>query len=335
MEHEYDITDDQEDAFKVHIYPARSMEEDGQYADRDLPRSRSSPGLSTKPTTNVLPRCSRTQMSLTSGPPINRDLKPGRRKTKLDESMLPSQMRQQLSQRCSPSPPPSTTNLANQLSGLSLQKPSRRNGQKTTEKAACSSSTTGLQSGECISARHSSTRYLDLETQHVEKWLQPNLEEVLSKHQHQEWARTEDDIGQPQFVPLEMSQETCFEKDWYVGVCSRADAEHALHLVNKEGAFLVRDCSNNTNSEPLVLVVYHDKKVYNVKIRFIESTRKFALGTGQRSNDMFDSVAEIITFHSTHPVTLISGRNVSASKYPENCVLTYAVTKTDVDQLLQ
>ena len=58
------------------------------------------------------------------------------------------------------------------------------------------------------------------------------------------------------------------------------------HLPHQDGAFLVRDCSVNTNSEPLVLAVYHEKKVYNVKIRFIERLNKYALGTGQRSNDV-------------------------------------------------
>ncbi|KAA8588695.1 hypothetical protein FQN60_010040 [Etheostoma spectabile] len=112
-------------------------------------------------------------------------------------------------------------------------------------------------------------------------------------------------------------------------------AEHALHLVNKDGAFLVRDCSINTNSEPLVLAVYHEKKVYNIKIRFVKSTVKYALGTGQRSNDMFDSVADIVKFHSIFPILLVSGRNTPGSKCPENCVLTCPVTKRDVDQLLQ
>uniref|UniRef100_A0A667XBH3 SH2 domain-containing protein n=1 Tax=Myripristis murdjan TaxID=586833 RepID=A0A667XBH3_9TELE len=133
--------------------------------------------------------------------------------------------------------------------------------------------------------------------------------------------------------PLE-KRLTYHEEDWYIGACNRAEAEHALHLVNKDGAFLVRDCSNNTTSEPLVLAVYHDKKVYNVKIRFIESISKYALGTGQRANDMFDSVADIIRFHSIFPIVLIHGRTLSASKYPGNCVLTCPVTKIDVDQLL-
>ncbi len=56
------------------------------------------------------------------------------------------------------------------------------------------------------------------------------------------------------------------------------------HQPHQNGAFLVRDCSISTNSEPLVLTVYHDKKVYNVKIRFIESMSKYILG--QRSNDV-------------------------------------------------
>uniref|UniRef100_A0A672ZVA0 SH2 domain-containing protein n=1 Tax=Sphaeramia orbicularis TaxID=375764 RepID=A0A672ZVA0_9TELE len=105
--------------------------------------------------------------------------------------------------------------------------------------------------------------------------------------------------------------------------------------IQSDGAFLVRDCSIITNSEPLVLAVYHEKKVYNVKIRFIEGTNKYALGTTQRSNDMFNSVADIIKFHSIFPIVLISGRSTPGSKYPENCVLTCPVTKRDVDQLLE
>uniref|UniRef100_A0A8C6UMW3 SH2 domain-containing protein n=1 Tax=Neogobius melanostomus TaxID=47308 RepID=A0A8C6UMW3_9GOBI len=103
-------------------------------------------------------------------------------------------------------------------------------------------------------------------------------------------------------------QQTYWGDDWYIGPCSRTDAEHALHLANKDGAFLVRDCSLNSNSEPLVLSVYHEKIVYNVKIRFIEDCGKYALGTGQRSNEMFDSVTDIIKFHSIFPIVLISGK---------------------------
>ncbi|KAM9357364.1 uncharacterized protein clnk [Symphorus nematophorus] len=232
--------------------------------------------------------------------------------------------------RRSPSPPPSTTELVNHLPGLTLHEPFRIDLRRTTKQAEFSPHTRGIQSLE-NNQRHS----LDLETHDIEKRSQQNLERVPSKRHHHEWPQTKEDIDQHDFVPMEKPQQTYCEEDWYVGGCSRADAEHALHLVNKDGAFLVRDCSVNTNSEPLVLAVYHEKKVYNVKIRFIESLNKYALGTGQRSNDMFDCVADIIKFHSIFPIILVSGRNVPGSRYPENCVLTFPVTKRDVDQLLQ
>lgn len=120
----------------------------------------------------------------------------------------------------------------------------------------------------------------------------------------------------------------------------------------------MRDCSVDTDSEPLVLVVYNEKKVYNVKIRFIKDTAKYALGMQQRSNHVrlvdsrrvlcymlpltscppsqtFDTVADIIKYHTIFPILLISGRAVAGSRYPENCLLTCPVTRRDVQQLLQ
>lgn len=118
----------------------------------------------------------------------------------------------------------------------------------------------------------------------------------------------------------------------------------------------------NTDSEPLVLSVYHDKRVFNVKIRYIETTSKYVLGTQQHSNNvrgltqfsqhpclsylvaaahfpsapqMFDSVEDIIKFHSIFPIMLVSGRPAPGSRFPENCLLTCALAKRDVDQLLQ
>lgn len=54
----------------------------------------------------------------------------------------------------------------------------------------------------------------------------------------------------------------------------------------QDGAFLVRNSSTNTSGEPLVLAIYSEKKVYNIKIRFIGESNKYALGTGLRSNDV-------------------------------------------------
>ncbi|XP_031159314.2 cytokine-dependent hematopoietic cell linker isoform X2 [Sander lucioperca] len=333
VEPQYDVVGDPEEEPHVRILPARPIHDEREYADRDLPRSSSAQSLVSLSTgnSNILSG----EIPFTSGPAINRDLKPGRRKAKLDKRVTPVPPAGQHSHRRSPPPPPLTSELVKDLPGLTLQERCRRDGQKATKKADSSLLPTGLQRAESVSSLHTNHRHsLDLETHNFETRSQQYLERVPSKRHHHEWPQTKEDVDQHDFVPMEKPQQTC-EEDWYVGACTRADAEHALHLVNKDGAFLVRDCSINTNSEPLVLAVYHEKKVYNVKIRFIESTVKYALGTGQRSNDMFDSVADIIKFHSIFPIILVSGRNTPGSKFPENCVLTCPVTKRDVDQLLQ
>ncbi|XP_059201702.1 cytokine-dependent hematopoietic cell linker [Centropristis striata] len=330
-EPEYDVVDDQEEMMHVRIFPARPINDEREYADRDLPRSASAhslssccSGVSTPPRETPPPL----------GPAINRDLKPGRRKTRLVRRVAPAPPADQRSNRRSPTPPPPVSELVNQLSGLVLREPCRRDGHRAAKKTEFNSPTKGLQSADIIasSAQNNLRHSLDLETHSLETRSQQSLERVPSKRHHHEWPQTKEDFDQHDFIPMEKPQQTYCEEDWYVGACSRADAEHALHLVNKDGAFLVRDCSVNTNSEPLVLAVYHEKKVYNVKIRFFESTSKFALGTGQRSNDMFNTVADIIKFHSLFPIILISGRNI---RCPENCVLTCPVTRRDVDQLLE
>nr|XP_020517057.2 cytokine-dependent hematopoietic cell linker isoform X2 [Labrus bergylta] len=269
----------------------------------------------------------------TSGPAVNRDLKPGRKKTRVAQKLPPSQPGLKPSYRCSSSPSPFASELENYLSALTIRDPCRRDGHRDTHKADFNPHSKGPQSAQHVSSQRLS---LDLETHDLEKRSQHNPERGASKRQHHEWPQTKEDFDQHDFVPMEKPQQTyCEEEDWYVGPCNRADAEHALHLVNKDGAFLVRDCSISSDSEPLVLAVFHDKKVYNVKIRFLESDGKYALGNGQRSNDMFVSVADIIKFHSIFPIVLISGRSLPGSRYPENCVLTCPITKRDVDQLLQ
>uniref|UniRef100_A0A8C1TWQ7 SH2 domain-containing protein n=1 Tax=Cyprinus carpio TaxID=7962 RepID=A0A8C1TWQ7_CYPCA len=126
------------------------------------------------------------------------------------------------------------------------------------------------------------------------------------------------------------------DQNWYVGAVSRVDAEHALHLVNREGAFLVRDCSKSTTYEPLVLAVFYDKRVFNIQIRFSDETSKYSLGTGLRTNDRFDSVTDIIRFHSIFPIVLIDGRKPSASaNQRRQCVLMYPITKQDLTELLK
>ncbi|XP_075399714.1 cytokine-dependent hematopoietic cell linker [Tenrec ecaudatus] len=109
--------------------------------------------------------------------------------------------------------------------------------------------------------------------------------------------------------------------NWYVGEYSRQAVEEALRKENKDGTFLVRDCSSKSSSEPYVLVVFYGNKVYNVKIRFLEKDRQFALGTGLRGGEKFDSVENIIKYYKNFPITLIDGKDKSGI-HREQCYLT-------------
>ncbi|NXN29747.1 CLNK protein, partial [Nycticryphes semicollaris] len=70
--------------------------------------------------------------------------------------------------------------------------------------------------------------------------------------------------------------------EWYVGDCDRHEAEKALLQENTDETFLVRDCSKKSNAEPYVLVIYYGRKVYNIKVRFLEESQQYTLGTGLR-----------------------------------------------------
>ncbi|NXJ41211.1 CLNK protein, partial [Ciconia maguari] len=74
--------------------------------------------------------------------------------------------------------------------------------------------------------------------------------------------------------------------EWYIGEYDRHEAEKALLQENTDETFLVRDCSKKSNTEPYVLVVYYGRRVYNIKVRFLEESQQYALGTGLRGDDV-------------------------------------------------
>ncbi|KAM9286657.1 cytokine-dependent hematopoietic cell linker [Cariama cristata] len=129
-------------------------------------------------------------------------------------------------------------------------------------------------------------------------------------------------------VKREMQSPTqCTEKDlnkyeWYIGEYDRHEAEKALLQENTDETFLVRDCSKKSNAEPYVLVVYYGRRIYNIKVRFLEDSQQYALGTGLRGDDKFNSVKEIIDFYKYVPITLIDGKDKSGIQR-EQCYLTY------------
>uniref|UniRef100_A0ABK0LVH9 Cytokine-dependent hematopoietic cell linker n=1 Tax=Rattus norvegicus TaxID=10116 RepID=A0ABK0LVH9_RAT len=121
-------------------------------------------------------------------------------------------------------------------------------------------------------------------------------------------------------VPTKFDEKDAQQNEWYIGDYSRQAVEEVLMRESKDGTFLVRDCSTKSKAEPYVLVVFYGNKVYNVKIRFLESNQQFALGTGLRGNEMFDSVEDIIEHHMYFPIVLIDGKDKAAHR--EQCYLT-------------
>ncbi|XP_065592272.1 cytokine-dependent hematopoietic cell linker [Cyrtonyx montezumae] len=110
--------------------------------------------------------------------------------------------------------------------------------------------------------------------------------------------------------------------DWYIGEYDRREAEAALLEENTDESFLVRDCSKKSNTEPYVLVVYYGRKVYNIKVHFLEDSQQYALGTGLRGDDKFNSVEDIIDFYKYAPITLIDGKDKTGTQRVQ-CYLTH------------
>ncbi|XP_026135243.1 cytokine-dependent hematopoietic cell linker-like [Carassius auratus] len=174
------------------------------------------------------------------------------------------------------------------------------------------------------SSSHTSHRFsLDLESQDLDSCCEretSSLDSHVRKQQHHEWPRAKGEaLGS--FTNHSKPAQGLEDQNWYVGA---------------EGAFLVRDCSKNTTYEPLVLAVFYSKRVFNIQIRFSDETSKYSLGTGLRTNDRFDSVTDIIRFHSIFPIVLIDGRKPSeAANQGRQCVLMYPITKQDLTELLK
>ncbi|XP_075716107.1 lymphocyte cytosolic protein 2 [Rhinoderma darwinii] len=108
-----------------------------------------------------------------------------------------------------------------------------------------------------------------------------------------------------------------YSEQWYLGNVSRKDAENSLRSINKDGTFLVRNCSQSTLSQPYVLMVLYKNKVYNVRIRYDQNNQVYLLGSG--GHETFDSVSEIIDYFGTTPLLLIDGKDRGSRQH---CKLT-------------
>lgn len=116
----------------------------------------------------------------------------------------------------------------------------------------------------------------------------------------------------PSFLPnftLSEQEADVHYKPWYAGACDRKSAEEALHKSNKDGSFLIRKSSGHDSKQPYTLVVFFNKRVYNIPVRFIEATKQYALGRKKNGEEYFGSVAEIIKNHQHSPLVLIDNQN--------------------------
>ncbi|XP_044859077.1 SH2 domain-containing protein 6 isoform X3 [Mauremys mutica] len=77
-------------------------------------------------------------------------------------------------------------------------------------------------------------------------------------------------------------------------------------------AFMVRQSSRQGWNQPFTLAVLYKGHVYNIPIRYVESSRQYALGKdGKSREERFDSVAGIIQHYREHPLVLIEGSSAS------------------------
>ncbi|NXB34798.1 CLNK protein, partial [Eulacestoma nigropectus] len=86
------------------------------------------------------------------------------------------------------------------------------------------------------------------------------------------------------------------KSEWYVGEYDRHKAEKMLLQKNVDETFLVRDCSKKSKAEPYVLVVYYGRRVYNIKVRFLEESQQYALGTGLRGESVSKIPSVVIVY---------------------------------------
>ncbi|XP_062867941.1 lymphocyte cytosolic protein 2a isoform X2 [Trichomycterus rosablanca] len=119
---------------------------------------------------------------------------------------------------------------------------------------------------------------------------------------------------------VELSQDQDMDSSWYVGQVTRGQAESNLRQVNRDGAFLVRDSSKGSETQPYTLMVLYQDKVFNIQIRKKENG--FQLGTGLKSCEDFSRVSDIIKQHTQMPLLLIDAKN-RGSCQQNQCALTY------------
>nr|XP_057920136.1 B-cell linker protein isoform X2 [Doryrhamphus excisus] len=116
------------------------------------------------------------------------------------------------------------------------------------------------------------------------------------------------DCGESGATPHDKDTDV-YAKPWFAGECDRKTADRLLCHANKDGAFTVRKSSGQDTHQPYTLVVFYKGRVYNVPIRFIHTSKKYALGKEKKGEEYFHSVPHIIETHQTNALVLIDSKS--------------------------
>lgn len=79
-----------------------------------------------------------------------------------------------------------------------------------------------------------------------------------------------------------------------------------LCLVSQDGSYLVRKSSGVDALQPYTLVVFYNGRVYNIPVRYIPSTKQYALGKQKNREEVKKKIAYVFfKFHNLLNVNLL------------------------------
>jgi len=108
----------------------------------------------------------------------------------------------------------------------------------------------------------------------------------------------------PEVPPVAASSENDLTVyPWYFGSIDRKDAEPKIRNINQDGAFLVRDSSKG-GQNPYALTLLFSNAIFNLHIRK-RPDGKFALGTAKEDEHVFNTVNDLVTFHTNNAIEVL------------------------------
>ncbi|TRY65648.1 hypothetical protein DNTS_009878 [Danionella cerebrum] len=127
---------------------------------------------------------------------------------------------------------------------------------------------------------------------------------------------------QPDPFEILMRKLVCIKRSgMQVVVIARQQRTPSYNLLRQEGSFLLRKSSGVDAQQPYTLVVFYNSRVYNIPVRYIASTKQYALGKEKQGEERFSSVSDIIENHQKTPLVLVD----SHSNNKESTKLRHAV----------